>query len=302
MRPDGAVHGGKVTGRERSVRRGRAFRRSRAVRRLRASVAAAVLLLASAASALLLGADRRPALGPRGEIAVPPFGVGERLTFDIKYGIISAGVAVIGIPEIAVERGKDCYHIVSVAESNAFFSVFFPVRDVVESYLDVRELVSLKFEKRLSEGDFRAHDLVLLDHDRHVAVYPGSGEERDRLVPLSLDAQDILSSLYYVRMVDLEVGESVYIENHADKKNYPLEIRVLGRERVDVPAGTFDCLVVEPIMRTAGLFRHKGSLKVWLTDDDRRVPVLMRSKVIIGSVSAVLTTMELPDGAPSGAS
>lgn len=246
------------------------------------------------------GSDRPPALGPGGRIAVPPFGVGERLAFEIKYGFISAGVAVIGIPEIARVRGRDCYHIVSVAESNAFFSVFFPVRDVVESFFDARELVTVKFEKRLSEGDFRAHDLVYFDHDRHVAVYPGSERERDRVVPLSLDAQDILSSLYYVRMVDLEVGTSVYIENHADKKNYPLEIKVLGRERVEVPAGTFDCVVVEPVMRTAGLFRHKGSLKVWLTDDARRVPVLMRSKVIIGSVSAVLTTLEAADRAPRG--
>ncbi len=273
-------------------------------RRLRAAVsavAAVSLLMAVAVSARPGGADRAPALGPGGQIAVPPFGVGERLTFEIKYGFVSAGAAVLGIPEITRERGRDCYHIVSVAESNAFFSIFFPVRDVVESLLDTRELVSLKFEKRLSEGDFRAHDLVIFDHDRHVAIYPGSGKTRDRLVPLSLDAQDILSSLYYVRMVDLEVGRSIFIENHADKKNYPLEIRVLGRERVDVPAGTFDCLIVEPIMRTAGLFRHKGSLKIWLTDDEYRVPVLMRSKVMIGSVSAVLTKLETAHGAPRGA-
>jgi len=275
--------------------------RERRGRRVRATVAVAVALsLLAAGFARPVGSDRVPALGPGGEIAIPPFGVGERLTFEIKYGFVSAGAAVIGIPEIARERGRDCYHIVSVAESNAFFSVFFPVRDVVESFLDARELVTIKFEKRLSEGDFRAHDLVIFDHDRHVAIYPGSGEERDRLVPLALDAQDILSSLYYVRMVDLEVGTSVYIENHADKKNYPLEIKVLGRERVDVPAGTFDCLVVEPVMRVAGLFRHKGSLKVWLTDDDRRVPVLMKSKVLIGSVSAVLTTLETAHAAPRG--
>jgi hypothetical protein len=276
--------------------------RHRALPRVGPAVAAVVILLVHvAAPAWPVGADRAPALGPRGEVAVPPFGVGERLTFDIKYGFINAGAAIIGIPEIVRERGRDCYHIVSVAESNAFFSVFFPVRDVVESLLDTRELVSVRFEKHLSEGDYRAHDLVILDHDRHLAIYPGSGKKWDRLIPLSLDAQDILSSLYYVRMVELEVGRSVFIENHADKKNYPLEIKVLGRERVEVPAGEFDCLLVEPIMRTAGLFRHKGSLKVWLTDDEYRIPVLMRSKVVIGSVSAVLTKMETAHGVPRGA-
>ena len=262
------------------------------------AVAALALAASVAQPATRPGEYGRPqALGPDGRLAVPPFGVGERLTFDIKYGFVSAGTAVLAIPETVSERGRECYRIVSVAESNAFVSAFFPVRDVVESLMDTRELVSLRFEKRLREGNFRAHDIMVLDHDRHVAVYPRDTD--DRLVPLSLYAQDILSSLYYVRMAELRVGESVYIENHADKKNYPLEIRVLGRERVEVPAGEFDCIVVEPLMRTSGLFRHKGSLTVWLTDDERHVPVLMKSKVIIGSISAVLSQMELAEDGPS---
>jgi hypothetical protein len=231
----------------------------------------------------------RAGLGPSGEVAVPPFGVGEMLLFEIKYGFISAGTATLGIPEIVVERGYECYRIVSLAESNAFFSAFFSVKDIVESYLDTRELVTRRFEKRLREGDFRAHDLVLFDHDRHVALYP---KRNDRLVPISVAAQDVLSSLYYVRMMDLTVGQSVFIDNHADKKNYPLEIKVLRRERVRVPAGRFDCIVVEPSMRGAGLFSHKGKLTVWLTDDAARIPVLMKSKVVVGSISAVLTDVD----------
>jgi hypothetical protein len=192
-----------------------------------------------------------------------------------------------------MERGHECYHIVSLAESNPVFSVFFTVRDVAESFLDVRELVPRRFEKRLREGDFRAHDLVFYDHDRNIARYP---KKKDRVVPISTGAQDILSSLYNVRMMDLEVGKSVFIENHADTKNYPLEIKVLRRERIEVPAGKFDCIVVEPVMRGAGLFSQKGRLTVWLADNEARVPVLMKSKVIIGSISAVLTDVTYADG------
>ncbi len=233
------------------------------------------------------------ALGPDGDIVVPPFGVGERLVFQIKYGFLSAGSAVMAIPELVSERGYLCYHLVSIAESSSWFAAFFEVRDVVESYLDVRNLVSRRFEKRLREGNFRSHDIVIFDHDRHVAVYP---EKKGRAVPMPLDAQDILSSLYYVRMMDLKVGRSVHIENHADRKNYPLEIKVLRRERVKVPAGEFDCLVVEPIMRASGIFRSEGRLTVWLTDDEYKLPVLMRSKVVIGSVSAMLAEFDRAPG------
>jgi len=254
------------------------------------------LLLLLALAPVGAGAARIPGVGPDGTATVPPFGVGETLVFELKYGFIAAGDAVMMIQELATERGRLCYHIVSVAESKPFFSVFFRVRDVAESYMDVRDLVSLRFEKHIQEGDFRSDDVALFDQDRHVALYP----KRDQLVPLSLAAQDILSSLYYVRMMDLEVGGSVSIENHADKKNYPLEIQVLRRERVDVPAGTFDCVVVEPKLKGAGLFRHSGRLWVWLTDDERHLPVLMKSKVIIGSVAAVLTDYRLAPDDGSG--
>jgi hypothetical protein len=257
---------------------------------LAAVLLAALVVVCAPADAGAVGG--RLALGPGGEVADPPFGAGERLAFEIKYGFISAGTAVLGIPRTVMERGHECYHIVSLAESNPVFSVFFTVRDVAESFLDVRELVPRRFEKRLREGDFRAHDLVFYDHDRHIARYPKKG---DRIVPISTGAQDILSSLYYVRMMDLQVGRSVFIENHADTKNYPLEIKVLRRERVKVPAGEFDCIVVEPVMKGAGLFSHKGRLTVWLADNEARVPVLMKSKVLIGSISAVLTDVTYAD-------
>ena len=67
-----------------------------------------------------------------------------------------------------------------------------------------------------------------------------------------------------------------------------MEVRVIGRQKIKVPAGRFDCVVVEPILKAGGIFKNKGRLVIWLTDDDRRMPVLMRSKVLIGSISVVL--------------
>jgi len=65
-------------------------------------------------------------------------------------------------------------------------------------------------------------------------------------------------------------------------------VRVLGREKVDTPAGKFDCIAIEPMLKAGGIFKNKGRLVIWITDDDRRMPVLMRSKVSIGSISVVL--------------
>jgi len=75
---------------------------------------------------------------------------------------------------------------------------------------------------------------------------------------------------------------------------YPLVVHVLKREKIKVPAGKFDCLVVEPFLRGPGIFISKGKkLVVWLTADERRIPVRMRSEVFIGHVSAELTDYDL---------
>jgi hypothetical protein len=217
------------------------------------------------------------------------FGVGERLEFSVGYGMIKAGTAVMEIPEIVKFSGKKCYHIISTARSNKFFSVFFKVEDKVESFMDVHELYSRGFDKHLREGKFKSDISMLFDQENHLAIYNNSKDTFS--VPANV--QDILSALYFVRTQDLKVGQSLFVDNHADKKNYPLEVKVLRKERVKVPAGSFSCVVVEPILKASGIFQQKGKLTVWLTDDEIKMPVLMKSKVVIGSISTELTNYKL---------
>lgn len=211
-----------------------------------------------------------------------PFGVGENLVFSVQYGLVTAGEATLEVRNLATLDGRPCYRIVSDARTNEFFSKFYAVRDRYESYIDTVELYSLRYEKHLREGKFKRDAVVDFDQVRHRAKY------KDKVVPIPPRTQDVLSALYYVRTLPLEVGQSISLANHTDGKNYPLIVKVHRRERVKVDAGEFDCLVVEPILRGPGIFTQKGRLTVWLTDDERRMPVLMKSKVIIGHVAAVL--------------
>ena len=217
------------------------------------------------------------------------FGVGERLEFSVGYGVIKAGTAVMEIPEITRIDGRKCYHIVSTARSNKFFSVFFKVDDRVESFMDVYGLYSLRYDKHLREGKFRADVSMVFDQVNNLAIY-NAGKDTFEVAPY---VQDVLSAFYFVRTQTLTVGKSLFVDNHTDKKNYPLEVKVLRRERVKVEAGEFDCLVVEPILQTPGIFEQKGSLTVWLTDDEKKMPVLMKSKVVIGSISTELVNYRL---------
>jgi hypothetical protein len=215
-----------------------------------------------------------------------PFGQGEKLVFSVQYGLVTAGEASLEVRNLATLEGRPCYRIVSDARTNDFFSKFYTVRDRYESYMDTTELYSLRYEKHIREGKFKRDEVVDFDQTRHRAKY------KDKVVPIPPRSQDVLSALYYVRTLPLEVGQSISLANHTDGKNYPLVIKVHGRERVKVDAGEFDCVVVEPILRGPGVFTQKGRLTVWLTDDRRRIPVLVKSKVIIGHVAAILKEYE----------
>jgi len=73
---------------------------------------------------------------------------------------------------------------------------------------------------------------------------------------------------------------------------YDLNVRYLGKERISVTAGTFDCIIVEPLVQEGGLFKSEGSIVVWLSDDKLRLPIKVKTKVVIGSIDAELTKYE----------
>ena len=217
------------------------------------------------------------------------FGVGETLVYDVNYGFINAGSATMEVARLIEFENRPCYQVVTRAQSNSFFSTFYKVDDRVESVVDAIGLFSWRFEKNLREGSYRADRMYTFDQRRHVAY------DRDDTIATPAFVQDALSVLFYVRAQELKPGMSLFIDNFTDGKNYPLEVRVLKKEKVDVKAGTFDCLVVEPLLQSVGVFKHEGQLRVWLTDDRLKLPVLMKSKILVGSIAAELTEYQLGD-------
>lgn len=215
------------------------------------------------------------------------FGVGERFVYNVRYGPIHAGTAMMEVAEAVNYNGHKTFRIKSFAKSSKFFSPFFKVDDRVESIMDFYGLFSHHFEKHLKEGSYRADRFVDFDQKNRLA-YEGADT-----IPVPEFVLDALASLYYIRTLDLKVGNSVFINNYSDKKNYALEVKVLKKEEVKVPAGRFFCVVVEPILQASGIFKHEGKLKVWLTDDKYKIPVKMKSKVAVGSITTELKSYTL---------
>jgi hypothetical protein len=218
----------------------------------------------------------------------------EQLTYDVSWGMLAVGQSTLGVKEVVSFNGVPAYHVVSEAKSNAFCDTFYKVRDINESWMDARTLTSLGYSKKLREGHFFRDEWVL--YDKPAGRFLSKKTDRDGNFAWSagtipVQVQDILSSLYYVRARDLAPGTEVVVDVNT-KRTWPLVIRVLRRETVKTAAGTFPCLVVEPALREEGIFIQKGrKLRIWLTDDRRKIPVLMRVEVFFGHVTASLAKM-----------
>ena len=183
-----------------------------------------------------------------------PFGEGERLVFSVQYGLVTAGDATLEIRNLAEIDSVTCYRIVSDARTNSFFSAFFKVRDRFESYMDTTALNSKRYEKHIREGKFKRDEAVDFDQTAHTATY------KDKVVPIAPMTQDVLSAMYYTRTLPLEVGQSISMASHTDGKNYPIVVKVHRKETVTVDAGTFDCLVIEPILRRSRHLHAEGPI------------------------------------------
>lgn len=217
------------------------------------------------------------------------FNVGEKLTFKVSWtNVVDAGTATMEVEEKKMFNGHEVYHITTRTRSAPVFSSFFYVDDKVDTYFDTETFASLKYEKHLREGDYKADDIYYYDPDEQIAV-------RDEKVITTLEnAMDVLTGFYYTRTRDLVVGETLTF-NHCDgKSNRVIEVKVLKKERITVPAGTFNCIEIEPILTdTEGIFKQTGRLWIWLTDDDKHMPVMMKSSIAIGDIEARLVSYEL---------
>ncbi len=213
------------------------------------------------------------------------FTVGEKLLFNVNYGIITAGYAEMSIPQMENVMGNSTYKVQFTVRSTPTFDFFFEVRDRYETYLDSVGIFPWRFEQHIKEGSFSRDYTAMFDQKNHKAK---SGTDEYDIPP---HVHDIMSAFYYARTVDyskFKIGQRVNLQNFYKGKSIPLDIKYLGKQKISVKAGTFNCIIVEPMVKEGGLFKSEGRILIWLSDDERKIPVKVNTKVVIGSIDAEL--------------
>ena len=230
------------------------------------------------------------------------FQPGERLTFILKWTIIPAGEAVLEVLPQEHMAGINAHHFVLTARSNAFVDAFYMVRDRIDAWADSAMHRSLLYRKKQHEGSTRRDITVTFDWGEMTAQYINHGEVREP-IPITTGPFDPLSIFYWSRSADLVAGGRIQRSVTDGKKHVMGVADVIRRETVTVPAGTFDTFLIEPdLAHVGGVFEKSPDAKVqlWVSADYRRLPVKLKSKVIVGSFSGELVSVAGSGPLPSG--
>lgn len=215
--------------------------------------------------------------------------VGEILRFDARLGFLRVGRASMEVVGIDTVRGDPTMHFRFLLEGG---TAFFRLRDQMDSWTALEDFSSRRFVQDFHEaGRERLNEYEL---------FPDSGFYRqagvDTTMPTVEHPLDDTAFFYFVRTVDLVPGQRYEFNNYFKPDRNPVVIEAIRRDTLDLPAGRFATIEIRLIIKGNGIFREAADARMWLTDDDRKIMVQMKSKFSFATITLRLESVEgIPD-------
>jgi hypothetical protein len=222
-----------------------------------------------------------------------PFHSGEKLTLQAKWGLIVAGEAVLEVLPVETLNGIKSCHFVMTAKTYPFIDFFYKVRDKIDSYTDVVMTHSILYKEQ-KRGRSKKDVVVDFNWEKREAGYSKNGKMR-RLISILAGSFDPLSVFYAFRIHELKEGLVIKVPVTDGKKCVMGLARVIKREKINMAGRTYDTYLVEPdLEHIGGVFEKSKNAKIqiWVTADKRRIPVRIKSKVIVGDFVGELISAE----------
>lgn len=219
------------------------------------------------------------------------FQAGEKLRYRVTYGFVDAGEAILEVNSTTKKgNGRDMLHMKGTGRTLGGFNAFYKVNDVYESYVDKKGIFPWYFVRRVDEGGYKLSQDYTFKHDKQ-KVNNGNGKEFT--IPMAI--QDMVSSFYYARTLDfknMKVGDIVEFKCFMDDEIWPLKIKFVGDEVIHIRKGKFNCKKFVPVVQKGRYFESENDVNFWVTNDENRIPILVRAKIPVGTVKLHLVEWE----------
>ena len=221
------------------------------------------------------------------------FSQGEMIKYKVHYGFVNAGEAIMKVDEsLKTINGKNCYQVLVEGNSIGMFDFFLPIRDQWGTYIDTSSNVPQKFFMKIAEGKYRKHEIVDFLHQKrkvNVKKYHVKDEYWKPIETFEIpeNAQDIVSGYYYVRTLNfdkMKEGDVISINVFFEDEVFDFRIRYVGIDKVKTKLGSYEAIVLSPIMPKNSLFDGENSIRIWLSNDSKKIPLKVKASMFVGAV------------------
>lgn len=210
---------------------------------------------------------------------------GEKLKYRIHYGLITAGKAELNVKHKKTDSGSQVYHVIGTGRTVGMTDLFFRTRDTYESYIDAESMFPIEFIRDINEGGYITKRHIYFDQKNKTAndvLF-----NKDSIFQLENRMHDLFSAFYYARSLNakgLKVGDQIPINIFLDHEPFEFRLKYMGKETIKTKFGKIRCLKFMPVVQKGRVFKDEESATLWITDDDNKIPILLKSDLFIGSI------------------
>ncbi len=220
------------------------------------------------------------------------YGNGEYFKFRVHYGFVTAGYATLNVKNATI-NGKDVFHVRGFGETVGVSKWFFKVNDDYQSYIDKEKDIPYRFIRKIDEGGYTKDIQIDFNHFTNIATVNDKKKGETKVLSFPKETQDMISAFYFLRNKletdNIKEGDVVEMNMFFDKENYKFRLKFLGKEILDTNFGRVRTLIFRPYVQSGRVFKEKESLTVWISDDNNKIPLLIKADLAVGSLKATLT-------------
>ena len=220
------------------------------------------------------------------------YGNGEYFKFRVHYGFVTAGYATLKVKDATIS-GKEVFHVRGYGETVGVSKWFFKVKDDYQSYIDKEKNIPYRFIRKIDEGGYTKDIQIDFNHSSNRATVNDKKNNETTVFSFPKGTQDMISAFYYLRnkldTENIKAGDEIEMNMFFDNENYKFRLKFLGKEILDTNFGRVRTLIFRPYVQSGRVFKEKESLTVWISDDNNKIPLLIKADLAVGSLKATLT-------------
>ena len=221
------------------------------------------------------------------------FKSGEKLEYKLNYGFFNASYASLTLKDEVLD-GKKVLRATSIGRTTGLARLFFKVDDIYETFFPKEKVKPVKSIRDIYEGGYEREAETTYDYKNNKALFYDKLKNIKKEFNIHPDIQDIISTFYYLRkhfdIASLKPNDLIYVDIFFDEEIYPFKMMFLGIERIKTKFGIVECMKLRPYMESGRVFRDNEGIKIWVTNDDNRVPIKVKADLRVGSIVANLVS------------